>query len=316
MINNVPLNNKLIIICGSTASGKTYIAEKFALEYGMEIISADSMQIYKDMDIGTAKAKNLKVKQHMIDIVKPNDEYNVFMYQKDVKSIINNTKNASEQYVVCGGTGLYIDSLYYKMNFGHGIEKENMELKNKLDDILEKHGKQYIYNLLMMSDPEAAKQLHPNNSRRVLRALYLVTLYEQPLSRIQTRKINDGIKLVILHTNRECLRQRVENRVEEMVKMGLVDEVKMLIEKYNLTFQNQSFQGIGYKEWESYLLGNADMESTKKLIITNTMQYAKRQTTWFNNRYKNNLIKIDTTSLYDDESEILKQISNFVLNTI
>ncbi len=313
MILKASLKNKLAIICGPTASGKTYIAEKIALANNMEIISADSMQIYMDMDIGTAKEKALKVKQHMIDIIKPNEEYNVFMYQKAVNEILNNPNNTSKKYVVCGGTGLYIDSLYYKMNFGHGFEKDDLELKSRLDKALKDFGKQYVYNMLVQSDPEAAMELHPNNSRRVLRALYLVMLHNKPLSQLQKKEINEGVKIIILQTNREKLRLRVESRVDKMLKMGLLDEVNMLINKYDLTFQCQSLNGIGYKEWEPYFCGKASVESIRDAIITNTMRYAKRQVTWFNNQYKDNVIKVDTTLIHANENQILKQISDFIM---
>ena len=289
------MKNKIIIIAGPTASGKTDLAIKVAKMLDTEIISCDSMQIYKKMNIGTAKAtidEMQGVKHHLIDIVEPNQEYSVSDYQKAAIKIIDKLHSNGKIPVICGGTGLYIDSLLYPLSMG----AKDDSIREKLENELKQYGPGYMHDKLKAIDPIEAEKVHENNTKRVIRALEIYEITGQIKSNQEDRKkelLYDTL-LICLSPNREELYNKINKRVDIMFEKGLIDEVKKLIYENKYDFSMQSMQAIGYKEFSEYLSNNISEEELKEMIKTNSRHYAKRQITWFKRYdfakfYENNL---------------------------
>ncbi len=287
----------MIIVGGATATGKSHLAIELAKRVGGELISADSMQIYRGMDIGTAKeAKDLCVKQHLIDVVDPDVSFTVVDFRELAKEKIKEIRSRNNIPIIVGGTGLYIDSLLYKMEYGGGAT-ENKELKRALESELEKYGAEHMHQKLRNLDPISAEKYHANNTIRVLRALYVVINTGKPISKQQAEfSPVEPVTMFITKRDRKLLRERITARIGKMVEEGLEGEVKALLDK-GYTFNLQSMQAIGYKEWREYFEGNATIEEVKEQIDVNTRQYAKRQDTWFNNRYTNIASFVDLDKL-------------------
>lgn len=287
----------MIIVGGATATGKSHLAIELAKRVGGELISADSMQIYRGMDIGTAKeTKDLCVKQHLIDVVDPDVSFTVVDFRELAKEKIKEIRSRNNIPIIVGGTGLYIDSLLYKMEYGGGAT-ENKELKRALESELEKYGAEHMHQKLRNLDPISAEKYHANNTIRVLRALYVVINTGKPISKQQAEfSPVEPVTMFITKRDRKLLRERITARIGKMVEEGLEGEVKALLDK-GYTFNLQSMQAIGYKEWREYFEGNATIEEVKEQIDVNTRQYAKRQDTWFNNRYTNIASFVDLDKL-------------------
>ncbi|MBO5141705.1 MAG: tRNA (adenosine(37)-N6)-dimethylallyltransferase MiaA [Clostridia bacterium] len=279
---------KVIVIVGPTASGKTALSIELAKKLNGEIISADSMQIYKKMSIGTAKPtleEMQGITHHMIDIIEPNEDYNVAMYKKMAEDKIEEILSKGKQPIIAGGTGLYVDTLVNGIEF-FDIEND-FEYRTFLEKETEKNGVDWLFEKLQNVDPEAAKSIEKNNVRRVIRALeiYKVTGKTKTQLDIESRKGSkyDYIILGMLW-NREELYERINLRVDIMLKNGLVEEVKSLLE--NDGFSKTALQGLGYKEVVQYLENKIPYEEMIEKIKMETRRYAKRQMTWFN-RNKN-----------------------------
>jgi tRNA dimethylallyltransferase len=297
---------KNIIICGATATGKTHIAEKLALGLNGEIVSADSMQIYKKMNIGTAK-EELSVKQHMINICEPDEEYSVYNYSYQARMVIEQLNKNNKIAIICGGTGLYIDSLLYKMNYG-ALKQNDPIIKIEIENNLKKYGPRYIYNELINIDPKTAAKIHVNNIRRITRALYLCRMNNnKPISQIQKKIPENKYILYIIDRDRDKLIDRINLRVEKMFNLGLRNEVTNLL-RSGYTFDLQSMQAIGYKEWNNFFYNSETEQQVKDKILVNTRQYAKRQVTWFKNQY----INVGQYCLIKKEEDI----DEFLYNTI
>jgi len=297
---------KNIIICGATATGKTHIAEKLALGLNGEIVSADSMQIYKKMNIGTAK-EELSVKQHMINICEPDEEYSVYNYSYQARMVIEQLNNNNKIAIICGGTGLYIDSLLYKMNYG-ALKQNDPIIKIEIENNLKKYGPRYIYNELINIDPKTAAKIHVNNIRRITRALYLCRMNNnKPISEIQKKIPENKYILYIIDRDRDKLIDRINLRVEKMFNLGLRNEVTNLL-RSGYTFDLQSMQAIGYKEWNNFFYNSETEQQVKDKILVNTRQYAKRQVTWFKNQY----INVGQYCLIKKEEDM----DEFIYNTI
>lgn len=297
---------KNIIICGATATGKTHIAEKLALGLNGEIVSADSMQIYKKMNIGTAK-EELSVKQHMINICEPDEEYSVYNYSYQARMVIEQLNNNNKIAIICGGTGLYIDSLLYKMNYG-ALKQNDPIIKIEIENNLKKYGPRYIYNELINIDPKTAAKIHVNNIRRITRALYLCRMNNnKPISEIQKKIPETKYILYIIDRDRDKLIDRINLRVEKMFNLGLRNEVTNLL-RSGYTFDLQSMQAIGYKEWNNFFYNSETEQQIKDKILVNTRQYAKRQVTWFKNQY----INVGQYCLIKKEEDM----DEFIYNTI
>ncbi len=273
--------NKLLIICGPTASGKTSLAIECAKLLNSEVISADSLYIYKELNVGTAKPTIEEmdgVTHHLIDIVSPNDTFTVSQYKDCAEPIIKKIHSQNKIPVICGGTGFYINSLLFDLSYGNG--EGNLEVREKYKTLANDYGNKYVYNILVQHDPETAKKLHFNDLKRVIRAL---EIFE---SGCKKSDIKDDLTpkypfdAYAIDYPREELYSRINKRVDLMFDAGIIDEVKHLIDK-GITLDNQCLQGIGYKEVYAYLNGEMTLDEVKDLIKLNTRHYAKRQITFF-----------------------------------
>ena len=275
---------KIIVICGPTASGKTALSIQLAKKINGEIVSADSMQIYKDMDIGTAKPSIEEmdgVKHYLIDNVSPTIRYSVANYKKDALNAIEEILKKGKTPIIVGGTGLYVDSLV------NGIEYDDLEIdleyRHQLEREAEEKGLEELYNKAIQIDAEAMKKISPNDRKRILRVLeiYHSTGKTKTEQEIESREKENPYEYVVFAINmdREKLYERINKRVDIMIENGLVDEVKSLINKYDEL--PTAIQGLGYKEVVSYLNNEITYEKMIEKIKQETRRYAKRQLTWF-----------------------------------
>lgn len=314
MINSKK-NNNLLILLGPTGIGKTDIAIKLAQKIpDIEIISADSMQIYKYMDIGTAKPNKsiLKtIKHHMINIVDPAENFDVIQYSKLATKTILNIFKRGKIPILIGGSGLYITSIIEPIFPGPG--KDNV-YREMLEEESRIYGKQYLYNKLAKIDPVSASKIKPNDLRRIVRALEVYKSTGKTISYLQKKASNKNAKfkyhIIGLQRNRENLYQKINLRVDKMIKDGLIDEVKNLRARgYNENLN--SMQGLGYKQINKYLNGEYDKETAINLIKRDTRRYAKRQMTWFKNKIENiEWINLDNYS----EDKIISNIKDKINN--
>lgn len=281
--------HKVIVICGPTASGKTKLSIEVAKKVNGEIVSADSMQIYKDMNIGTAKPTTEEkqgIKHYLLDFVSPDKRYSVAEYKKDAISAIDEIIGKGKVPIVVGGTGLYVNSLIY------GIEYPNIdfdiEYRDKLYKIAENEGLEKLYELAKKIDPEAIRNISQNDKKRICRILeiYNSTGKTKTQQEIDSRKNGPKYDYLLFGINmdREKLYDRINKRVDIMMEDGLINEVKNIMVKYN-EFPT-AMQGLGYKEVVEYLKGDTTKEEMTEKIKMETRRYAKRQITWFK-RYEN-----------------------------
>ena len=274
--------DKLLVICGATASGKTSLAVECALKLNTEVISADSQLIYKCLNIGTAKPtleETKGVKHHLIDVVEPKCSFSVSDYSEKAEPIIERLLKDEKIPVICGGTGFYINSLLFDLSYGNTAADET--IREEYNALLKEKGKEYIYECLKNVDPCTAEKLHVNDTKRVIRALEIYRVSGKLKS-----EICDGLTpkrnylAVAIDYPREELYDRINKRVDEMFKSGLLNEVKCLLEQ-GIDENCQCMQAIGYKEVVQ-CLKNGDNESTMRDIIKqNSRRYAKRQITFF-----------------------------------
>ncbi len=280
---------KILVICGPTASGKTSLSVACAKELNTEIISADSMLVYRGLDIGTAKPDMQErdgVVHHMIDVVSPKEKFSVSDYEAMALPIMENLLAQGKTPIVCGGTGFYINSLLYKSQFGN--VGANEEIRLKYERLAEEFGKEYVHAILREKDPESAEKLHFNDVKRVIRALEIYDVTGRPKSMQQDEFIpRHEFIAVSIDYPRDELYHRIDLRVEEMISRGLMEEVANLMQN-GVTDEMQCMQGIGYKEIVEGLRVGASVEEMKELIKKNTRNYAKRQVTFFK-RMQNHL---------------------------
>ncbi len=272
---------KVFVIAGPTASGKSAFGVDIAKEINGEIISCDSMQIYKRMNIGTAKISIEEmdgVVHHLIDIVEPNEEFSVGEYSFRANELISDIASRGKVPIVVGGTGLYIDSILYPMSFG-GCK--NIAIRKSLEEDCEKYGKEYMHALLREIDPLDAEKIHPNNVKRVLRALeiYKTTGERKSDMQISQRKLQYDCCMTVLDIARDVLYKRIDSRVDDMFERGLTKEVDALLEE-GISFDGQSMQAIGYKEFRLLYEKKITEDEVKEKIKQNSRNYAKRQITW------------------------------------
>jgi len=275
---------KVVVICGPTASGKTALSIELAKKINGEIVSCDSMQIYKDMDIGTAKPTKEEmqdIKHYLIDFVSPDERYSVADYKKDSKNAIKQILKKGKTPIVVGGTGLYIDSLIYE------IEYKDIEFDEEYRGILEQRviqeGLDFLYEEARKIDPIAIQKISKNDKKRILRILeiYHATGKNKTEQEIESRKkeIEYDYKIYALDWDREKLYDRINKRVDIMIEQGLIEEVEKISMKYE-KFPT-AMQGLGYKEVVEYLQGKCTKEEMIEKIKMETRRYAKRQLTWF-----------------------------------
>lgn len=311
------MKEKIIVISGPTGIGKSKVAVELAKKLGnAEIISSDSMQIYKEMSIGTAKVTDEEmsgIKHHMIDEVSIHDNFSVYDYQKKTKKLISDMNKRGTIPIIIGGTGLYINSLLYKLDFSS--EAEDKELREKLNKEAELYGKEYLYNKLKELDPEYAEKPSVNDTFRIIRALEVIYKSGNKYSEENKnfREYNDEYdKLIyILQTDREFLYDRINKRVDKMFAAGLLDEVKDIIK--DMTSEeiasNRALLAIGYKELISYLQGEITYERAVDLIKQKSRNYAKRQLTWFRRESEANYIDVN----FEDIDQTVNTIYNDIM---
>lgn len=275
---------EVIVICGPTASGKTALSIELAKKINGEIISSDSMQIYKYMDIGTAKPTQEEmqgIKHYLLDFVEPNQRYSVAEFKKDAEKSIEEILNKGKVPIIVGGTGLYVDSLIY------GIEYQEIKFDEKYREELEKRaeaeGLENLYNEAKQIDPQAIEKISENDKKRILRILeiYKATGKNKTEQEIESRKngVKYDYKVFAINMERKKLYERINARVDIMIEHGLIQEVQNLLKRY-AEFPT-AMQGLGYKEVVEYLNGKISKEEMIEEIKRETRRYAKRQLTWF-----------------------------------
>lgn len=300
----------LIVVGGPTASGKTALAIELAKVLDGEIVSADSMQIYKYMDIGTAKPTADELKEcphHLIGFREPDCDFSVADYTELAHKTIADITARGKVAIMCGGTGLYINSVVNDVDFG---EYENdYELRKSLDELAKKDGAGVLLDMLAEFDPVSAKRLHPNNVKRIIRAIEFYKVSGVPISEHQERtKLKESrydATMFLINHNREVLYDRINRRVDIMISDGLVDEVRSIM---NMGYSRDlnSMQGIGYKEMIAYLEGEISLADTIDMIKQNSRRYAKRQLTWFRRDGRINMLSPDDA--VNEALEILKKV--------
>ncbi len=272
--------NKIIIITGPTASGKTELSIKLAHKLNGEIISCDSMQVYKGLNIGTGKVSEktrAEIRHYMIDIIPPNEEFSVAQFVKMCEPIIDDIISRNKAPIIVGGTGLYLSGLLFGYNCGNS--EKSIEIRLKYEKLLQEHGKDYLFSILRNIDPKSSKSISINDTKRIIRAIEIFELTGQPKSSIIEKKQSSKYryKMFVLSPERQHLYANIDKRVDKMISDGLTEEVKSLYRYRNC----QSMQAIGYKELIDYLDGNTTLEIATDLIKINSRHYAKRQLTYF-----------------------------------
>lgn len=305
------MTTPLIILTGPTAVGKTDLSIQLAKAVDAEIVSADSMQIYKYMDIGSAKVTEEEmqgVKHYLVDEIEPDMPFSVSEYKRMAEEYIDEISSRGKNVIVTGGTGLYLNSLIYDMDFGKS--DANQELREALNKELEENGPAHMYEKLVSLDKEAAERIHPNNTKRVIRAIEVAMSGE---------KMNDFSKdlrynkkyipiIIVLNRDRQALYDRINLRVDIMLKNGLIEEVKGLLEK-GYTKDMISMQGIGYKEIIKYFDGEYTLDEAIEIIKRDSRRYAKRQLTWFRRYEDAKWFEIDK---FDSAEELKDAVVSYV----
>lgn len=304
------MKKPLVILTGPTAVGKTELSTKLARAINGEIISADSMQVYKGMDIGTAKITPVEmdgIKHYLIDILDPKEDFNVVKFKAYAKEAIDQIYNKGKIPIIVGGTGFYIQALLYDVDFEES--KEDQRYREKLEDLAKTHGNDLLHERLKEVDPESAKAIHPNNVKKVIRAL---EYYKETGQRISDHNKEQRQKespynfaYFVLNDDRKNLYERINKRVDIMVEQGLITEVKALLES-GCRKDMVSMQGLGYKEIISYLEGESSLEDAIYTLKRDTRHFAKRQLTWF--KREKEVIWIDKNILQYDNNLILDKI--------
>lgn len=298
---------KLLILTGPTAVGKTSLSIDLAKSIGGEIISADSMQVYKYMDIGSAKIMPEEMEgipHHLIDVLDPRQEFNVFRFQEMAKEAIEKIYCRGHVPIVVGGTGFYIQALLYDIDFAK--QEDHAALRQRLEETAREKGGEFLHDWLKKVDPASAAAIHPNNRKRIIRALEFYELNGAPISQHNREQRQKEAaychRYFVLNEDRETLYQKIDRRVEKMMEKGLLDEVKKLKEMgYERSLV--SMQGLGYKEILAYLDGECTLEEAVFSIKRDTRHFAKRQLTWF--RRERDVIWIAKKDFAYDPNKIL-----------
>ncbi len=307
---------KIAFITGPTAVGKTALSIKLAEAFGGEIISCDSMQLYRGMNIGTAKPtpdETKSIKHHMIDIIDIHDSFSVVDYVKGAELCINNIYSRNKLPIFCGGTGLYIDSVVNSTEFGEVVSLP--EYRDELQQLFEEKGAEHLHDMLREVDPEAADKIDYRNIKRVIRALEVykasgVTITEhQRRSRLIPPKF-DSLVIELEFEDRELLYDRIDKRVDLMMEEGLLDEVKTLCDR-GLFDTKTASQAIGYKEFRPYFDGMLTLEECIENIKRESRRYAKRQMTWFRRSDRLKRITVDGKSADEVFAEAKEYFAEF-----
>lgn len=313
-VKSLSTKEKILVIIGPTAVGKTSLSIELAKKYNAEIISGDSMQIFQGMDIGTAKIKKEEMKgipHHLIDIKKPEESFSVAEFQELVREKITDITNRGKLPMIVGGTGLYIQSVIYDYQFSD--VPSNQSFRELLEKRAKEEGSVAIHQELKKVDPDSAEKIHPNNIRRVIRALEIYHCTGKTMQEYQKQQNPDllyDVAIVGLTMEREMLYERINQRVEMMMEDGLIQEVKQLYDRG--LRECQSIQAIGYKELYEYFDERVSLEEAIENLKKNSRNYAKRQLTWFRN--KMDVKWFDMTGMTDDSmlGKKIVEISSFM----
>ena len=311
------MKNKVVAIVGPTGVGKTELSLKLADYTDSEIISCDSMQIYKGMDIGTAKATVSEmslIPHHLIDIKDPKESYSVCDYVIDAKKCINDIFSRGKNAMIVGGTGLYVDSFINDTDFTE--TKASDEIRKELTSYAEKNGADALHHILKEVDPESAASIHPNNIKRVIRAVEYFRISGEKISQHNKlgalKKSPYDYLYIGLTRNRDELYERIDKRVDLMIEKGLIEEVKRLWCR-GCNLKMTSMQALGYKEIIHYIEGRCTLDEAIRILKRDSRRYAKRQLTWFN-RNKDikwiNLSEISPDEAIDIAKDIIKKVQN------
>lgn len=308
------MKKPLIILTGPTAVGKTKASIALAKAVNGEIISADSMQVYKYMDIGSAKIRPDEmdgVKHYLVDILEPDEEFHVVRFQQMAKAAMDEIYSKGKIPIIVGGTGFYIQAILNDIDFTEN--DEDTPYRTELEQIALDKGNEFLHQMLSAVDPKSAEMIHANNVKRVIRAL---EFYKQTGQRISEHNETERAKespynfcYFVLNDDRERLYERIELRIDQMLEEGLVDEVRALKEK-GYTRDMVSMQGLGYKEILDYLNGVCTLEEAIYVLKRDTRHFAKRQLTWF--RREREVIWIHKNEFYYDEEAILNQMLTYI----
>ncbi len=279
------MNDKIIAVAGPTASGKSALALELCKRLDGELISLDSMQIYRGLDIGTAKptkAEQAEVCHHMIDICEPTENFSAAEFAERAHKVIADVQSRGKKAVLCGGTGLYLDTVLGRLDFGE-IESDE-KLRGELIAFAEKNGADALHERLREIDPQAAEKIHPNNVRRVARAIEIYELTGKTKTEHDREAISDSpyesLIIGLDYDDREVLYNRINRRVDAMIEAGLEGEVRSLVSRGLLSAESTAGQAIGYKEMLGYIAGDCSLGDAVEKIKLGTRRYAKRQLTW------------------------------------
>lgn len=296
------MKDKIIAIAGPTASGKTALSVEMAKRYGGEIVSCDSMQIYKHMNIGTAKPAKEEQKgipHYMIDEISPDENFSVVEYAERARGYIDDILSRGKLPVLVGGTGLYLDSVINNTKFSEAESDE--EYRKEMYALAEKEGNEAVHKLLEEVDEEAAQKIHANNLRRVVRALEIYKTTGKTMTQVNLESVQEPLydALIIgLNMDRELLYERINRRVDIMMEQGLEEEVKNIL-SMGINRNSTAMQAIGYKEFIEYFDGEITKEEAIEKIKQESRRYAKRQLTWFRRNEKINWVLLQSDYNYD-----------------
>ncbi len=306
------MKKPLLILTGPTAVGKTALSVKAAKEFDGEIISADSMQVYKGMDIGSAKVTSKEmegVPHHLIDVLEPWEEFHVVRFKQMAKAAMKGIYERGHLPILTGGTGFYIQALLYDIDFTEN--DADFSYRKKLEALAKERGASYLHSLLQIRDPQAAEEIHENNIKRTIRALEFYEKTGTPISehnRAEREKESPyRFAYVVLNRERQELYRKIDRRVDQMLADGLLDEVKKL-KAMGFTKDMVSMQGLGYKELLAYLDGETDYEEAVRILKRDTRHFAKRQLTWFKREGQADWLSLDGKT----EAEALEELAGIL----
>lgn len=307
------VNKPVIILLGPTSVGKTDVSIRLAHLLETEIISADSMQVYKYMDIGTAKLTKDQmegIKHYLIDVVYPDEDFSVAVFREMAGKIIDDMHRRNKVPLVVGGTGLYINSLTHNLEFTEALC--DMEYRKELQEMAELHGKAYVHSMLKNVDPVSYLRLHENDLKRVIRALEVYKHTGRTISEYQERSrekpVEYDIIMIGINMDRQKLYDRINRRVDDMIGKGLVDEVKGLIDM-GYDRKLTSMQGLGYKEIIGYIDGEYSLEKAVDILKQSTRHFAKRQLTWFRREERIHWINVED---FEGNEAMAKNIAEYI----
>lgn len=317
------MKKKLILIAGPTASGKTKTSVLLAKRIGGEIISCDSMQVYKGMDIGTAKVTQSEMEgipHYMIDLLDPKESSNIAWFKNEVNKAIDHITAKGKIPILVGGTGFYLNAILFDTQFDE--TKEDTTYRKELEALVEVHGNKFLHEKLEKVDPASAQAIHPNNVKRVIRALEYYTQTGHPISshnEVEKEKRQAQVSpyeyaFFALDMDRATLYNRINTRVDQMMTQGLVEEVKYFYD-LGLTEEMTSMKGIGYKEFFPYFKGTSSLEACTEQLKQNTRHFAKRQLTWFRHQSNPIFIAVDALDFNAEKivDEMIKHLENILV---